>query len=115
MTERRRADPRTTDNVRYWPKTDIPRLHRTCPLLGVKRTWPIAGQMSAFDPKRTWAVALHMSAYDPKRTSRNLATTIGYFVIMRVVDGGGPGAAGEITKVSQAFQPSGLFSAANSL
>jgi hypothetical protein len=28
-------------------------LHRTCPLLGVKRTWPSALQMSAFDPKRT--------------------------------------------------------------
>jgi hypothetical protein len=27
-------------------------LHRTCPLLGVKRTC-IAAQMSAFDPKRT--------------------------------------------------------------
>ena len=24
-------------------------------LLGVKRTWPIALHMSAFDPKRTWA------------------------------------------------------------
>ena len=30
-------------------------LHRTCPLLGVKRTWLFALQMSAFDPKRTLA------------------------------------------------------------
>jgi hypothetical protein len=28
-------------------------LHRTCPLLGVKRTSTRALQMSAFDPKRT--------------------------------------------------------------
>src|SRR5262249_19922792 len=28
-------------------------VHCTCPLLGVKRTWPIAAQMSASDPKRT--------------------------------------------------------------
>src|SRR5262249_56673381 len=34
-------------------------------LLGVKQTWPIAPQMSAFDPKRTSASALHMSAPDP--------------------------------------------------
>jgi hypothetical protein len=27
-----------------------------CPLLGVKRTWAIALQMSAYDPKRTSAV-----------------------------------------------------------
>ena len=26
---------------------------RQCPLLGVKRTWGVALQMSAFDPKRT--------------------------------------------------------------
>ena len=26
---------------------------RKCPLSGVKRTWPIAPHMSAFDPKRT--------------------------------------------------------------
>jgi hypothetical protein len=38
-----------------------------------------------------------------------------YFVIMRLADGGAsPGAAGEMTNVSQAFQPSGLFCAANS-
>ena len=29
------------------------RVHRTCPLSGVKRTCPFALQMSAFDPKRT--------------------------------------------------------------
>jgi hypothetical protein len=28
-------------------------VHCTCPLSGVKRTWPIAVQMSAYDPKRT--------------------------------------------------------------
>ena len=28
-------------------------LHRTCPLLGVKRTCRFALQMSAYDPKRT--------------------------------------------------------------
>ena len=28
-------------------------VHRTCLLLGVKRTWRFASQMSAFDPKRT--------------------------------------------------------------
>ena len=27
-------------------------LHRTCPLSGVKRTWPFALHMSAFGPKR---------------------------------------------------------------
>ena len=30
-------------------------VRRTCPLLGVKRTWPFALHMSAFDPKRTSA------------------------------------------------------------
>jgi hypothetical protein len=28
-------------------------VHCKCPLSGVKRTWPIAVQMSAYDPKRT--------------------------------------------------------------
>jgi hypothetical protein len=71
--------------------------------------------------KRTWLVAAHMSAFDPKRTSRRdligarFDVVIDYFVIMRLADGGAsPGAAGEITNVSQAFQPSGLCSAANS-
>src|SRR5262245_5252956 len=41
---------------------------------------------------------------------------LAYFVIIRLVDGGASlGAAGEITNVNQAFQPSGRFSAANSL
>ena len=41
---------------------------------------------------------------------------LAYFVIIRLVDGGASlGAAGEITKVNQAFQPSGRCSAANSL
>jgi hypothetical protein len=39
---------------------------------------------------------------------------VGYFVTMRR-GGDGVGAAGEITKVTQVFQPSGRFSAANSL
>ena len=29
-------------------------LHRTCPLLGAKRTSLVALHMSAYDPKRTW-------------------------------------------------------------
>ena len=37
-------------DVRYWHKADIASLHRTCPLLGVKRTCHFALQMSAFDP-----------------------------------------------------------------
>src|SRR5262245_26504329 len=41
---------------------------------------------------------------------------LAYFVIIRLVDGGASlGAAGEITNVNQAFQPSGRFSEANSL
>src|SRR5262245_50640285 len=40
-------------NVRYWPIADIPKVHRTCLLSGVRRTWVGALQMSAFDPKRT--------------------------------------------------------------
>ena len=38
-----------------------------------------------------------------------------YFVIMGRDGGGGAAAAGEIAKVIQVFQPSGRFSAANSL
>ena len=33
-------------------------LHRTCPLLGVKRTCLVALHMSAFDPKRTLAFVI---------------------------------------------------------
>ena len=33
----------------------------TCPLLGVKRTWPFALHMSANDPKRTFQI------YDQRR------------------------------------------------
>ena len=40
---------------------------------------------------------------------------VGYFVIMRRGDALGVGAAGEITNVTHVFQPSGRFSAANSL
>ena len=35
-------------------------LHRTCPLLGVKRTCRFALHMSAFDPKRTWGLTRSM-------------------------------------------------------
>ena len=31
-------------------------VHRTCPLLGVKRTCRFALQMSAYDPKRTLVI-----------------------------------------------------------
>ena len=41
-----------TANVRYWHKADI-RVAHTMSAFGVKRTWLIAAQMSAFDPKRT--------------------------------------------------------------
>jgi hypothetical protein len=37
-----------------------------------------------------------------------------YFLTMGFVVGGAPGAGGEIAKVTHAFQPDGLFSAANS-
>ena len=40
-----------------WPllaQSGHPTLRRTCPLLGVKRTWPAALHMSAYDPKRTF-------------------------------------------------------------
>jgi hypothetical protein len=39
------------------------RVHRTCPLLGVKRTSLFAAQMSAFDPKQASLAAPHMSAF----------------------------------------------------
>ena len=37
-------------------------VHRTCPLLGVKRTWRFALHNVCFDPKRTWAWRRQMSA-----------------------------------------------------
>src|SRR5215471_9753464 len=37
-------------------------VHRTCPLLGVKRTCLFAPHMSAFDPKRTSTTLWHCSA-----------------------------------------------------
>src|SRR5512139_1305897 len=33
-------------------------VHRTCPLSGVKQTWLIATQMSAYDPKRTFIASI---------------------------------------------------------
>jgi hypothetical protein len=51
----------------------------------------------------------------PRPNRRALYVVIDYFVIMRLADGGAsPGAAGEMAIVSQAFQPSGLCSPANS-
>jgi hypothetical protein len=51
----------------------------------------------------------------PWHNSAGFDVVIDYFVIMRLADGGAsPGAAGEMANVSQAFQPSGLFCAANS-
>ena len=47
--------------------------HRTCPLLGVKRTWPFAESplsRSLLGAKRTCLFALHMSAYDQSRHRR---------------------------------------------
>src|SRR5262249_26054092 len=45
-----------------------------CPLswslLGVKRTWPIAAHMSAFDPKRTWAGSKSRTAAKPSLDPR---------------------------------------------
>ena len=46
-------DSRRHENIRYWHLADIGLCRRTCPLLGVKRTWLFAAQMSAYDPKRT--------------------------------------------------------------
>src|SRR5262245_1075441 len=37
------------------PKRTSPAAARTCPLVGVKRTWRFALHMSAIDPKRTCA------------------------------------------------------------
>ena len=56
LAERRRQGDRIGEtNVRYWHKADMPLLHRTCPLLGVKRTSLFVAHMSACDPKRTFA------------------------------------------------------------
>jgi hypothetical protein len=53
-----------------------------------------------------------------QRSPRGIYATrtfqVGYFVTMRR-GGDGVGAAGEITNVTHVFQPSGRFSAANSL
>ena len=45
----------TTTNFLHENGTSSPLMARAgeCPLSGVKRTWPIAVHMSAFDPKRT--------------------------------------------------------------
>src|SRR5262249_21153391 len=40
----------------------VGRLHCKCPLLGVKRTWAGALQMSAYDPKRTYLVDTPLTA-----------------------------------------------------
>ena len=67
---------RPIGDVRFYGRNQEQSGHRLvrckCPLLGVKQTWPFAGNplsRSLLRVKRTSAVALHMSAYDPKRTS----------------------------------------------
>jgi hypothetical protein len=42
-----------------------PSLHRTCPLLGVKRTWRLHYEMSAYDPKRTISLATNNRETSP--------------------------------------------------
>jgi hypothetical protein len=44
-------------NVRFWPKADIPNCTAHVRSRGVKRTWVSALHMSAFDPKRHSAIA----------------------------------------------------------
>ena len=41
-------------------------LRCTCPLLGVKRTWAVALQMSAFDPKRTFCLCAVVGYFNRK-------------------------------------------------
>src|SRR5215510_6211254 len=45
-------------------------LQRTCPLLGVKRTWLVAAHMSAFDPMRTLVAAQILRSLDRLRACR---------------------------------------------
>jgi hypothetical protein len=53
--------PNVSLNLR--PVTYPPALRAfSCPLLKVKRTWPIAVQMSAFDPKRTLTTFLTVAS-----------------------------------------------------
>src|SRR5262249_45806618 len=44
-------------------------------LLGVKRTWPIAAHMSAFDPKRTWTAHDCCRANNPESNSCAMAAS----------------------------------------
>jgi hypothetical protein len=90
--------------IRFWPDTLIP--VSNVRFSGVERTCRLQCEMSAYDPKRTSRRELIGARFD---------VVIAYFVIMRRADGGAsPGAAGAMAIVSQAFQPSGLFCAANS-
>src|SRR5690242_15193941 len=55
VSEAGREPARQTTDV-GWPVADMPKT-QSVSLLGVKRTWPIAVQMSAYDPKRTSQIA----------------------------------------------------------
>jgi hypothetical protein len=44
-------------------------VQRTCPLSGVKQTWPFAAHMSAFDPKRTLSKLPVADQYSASRGS----------------------------------------------
>ena len=84
-------------DVRYWPKADMPK--------------------NAIDVAIGGKADMGWCSANVCIVKQSVATQqIGYFVIIRLVDGGAsPGAAGEIAIVSHAFQPSGRCSAANSL
>ena len=48
--DRDRISTTSNADVRFWHLAGHASLHRTCPLLGVKRTCAFALQMSAYDP-----------------------------------------------------------------
>ena len=50
-------------------------------LSGVKRTWPSAVQMCAYDPQQTWAVALHRTEMDCAQ-NRAVRPNIGPCIVM---------------------------------
>jgi hypothetical protein len=55
------------------------------------------------------------AVFGPQVINTTWSFYMNYFVSIRRGGDDAPGAAGEITNVAQAFQPSGRFSAANSL
>jgi hypothetical protein len=59
------------DKLCPWPLADIPSCAADCPLSGVKRTWALALQMSAFDPKRT------CQSFDLSRSATRRAISAG--------------------------------------